>query len=103
MAVGVDQPSEHFKALISRAHYIDTGMKSIRDYLIRIRQVVDMGMLADRGLTATEQKEVVDYIFSNAPKLRELTLRVVIKVANLYVTERTRWQDIAKITLFKPN
>ena len=103
--VGVESGSrfsEHFKALISRAHYIDTGMKSIRDYLVRIKQVVDAGMLEDRGLSKSETKEILDYIFENAPKLRELTLRVVIKLASLYVTERKRWQDIAKITLHKP-
>lgn len=94
--------TEHFKALISRAHYIDTGMKSIRDYLVRIKQVVDEGMLTDRGLKDHEIQQILNYIFDNAPKLRELTLRVVIKLASLYVTEPRRWKDIAKITLHKP-
>ena len=95
--------AEHFKALVSRAHYIDTGMKSVRDYLVRIKQVVDAGMLRDRGLTKTQEQEIVDYIYEHAPKLRELTLRVVIKLASLYITERSQWRDIAKITLHKPS
>jgi hypothetical protein len=94
--------TEHFKALVSRAHYIDTGMKTVRDYLVRIKQVVDAGMLSDRGLSKSEEKEIVDYIFTHAPKLRELTLRVVIKLASLYVTEPKQWRDIAKITLHRP-
>jgi hypothetical protein len=69
--------------------------------LIRIKQVVEMGMLKERGLTASQQKEVVDYIFDNAMKLRELTLRMVIKVAELYTSEPTRWKSIAKVSLFK--
>ena len=37
----------HFTALISRSHYIDLAMKSERDYLIRIKQVVKKGLLRD--------------------------------------------------------
>ena len=92
---------DHFEAMISRAHYVDTGMKSMRDYLIRIRQVVDMGMLTDRGLTQSQQTDVVDYLFDNATKLRELTLRMVIKLANIYISNPTRWREIAKVTLHK--
>jgi hypothetical protein len=94
---------EHFEAMISRAHYIDTGMKSVRDYLIRIRQVVDMGMLSDRGFNAGEQREIMDYLFANATKLRELTLRMVIKLASVYRSNPNRWQEIAKVTLWKSN
>ena len=93
--------SEHFKALISRSHYIDVGLRSVRDYLIRIKQVVGMGMLKDRGLNEFQQEEVIDYIFDNACALRELTLRMVIKVAELYVTEPIRWKSIAKVSLLK--
>jgi len=98
---GGSRLSEHFKALISRSHYIDVGLRSVRDYLIRIKQVVEMGMLKERGLTASQQKEVIDYIFDHAFQLRELTLRMVIKVAELYTTEPTRWKSIAKVSLFK--
>jgi hypothetical protein len=93
--------SEHFNALISRSHYIDTGMKSIRDYLVRIQQVVDEGMLDDMGLTAYQQRDIIDFVFDNAPKFRELTLRMVIKLAGLYNISRTEWKTMASVTLFK--
>ena len=35
----------HLAALVSRAHYIDLAMKSRRDYLVRIRQVIEEGLL----------------------------------------------------------
>jgi hypothetical protein len=92
---------EHFEALISRSHYIDTGMKSVRDYLIRIKQVVEGGMLRDRGFRPDEEKEIVEYVMANHASLRELTLRIVIKLAGLYRAEKTRWKDIAKVTLHK--
>lgn len=93
--------AEHFEAMISRAHYIDTGMKSTRDYLIRIKQVVDSGMLRSRGLTEDDEKVVLDFLFKNSDKMRELTLRAVVKMANLYLANRARWTDIAKVTMFK--
>jgi len=93
--------SEHFKALISRSHYIDVGLKSVRDYLIRISQVVESGMLKDRGLNDDQQKEVLTFMAENATKLRELTLRMVIKISELYMTQPNKWKTIAKLSLFK--
>lgn len=95
--------AEHFKALISRSHYIDTGMKSIRDYLIRIKQVVDGGMLKDRGLSKPEIEIIIDYIFEHANVLRELTLRMVLKLSAVYLANPSRWREIAAVTLHKPN
>lgn len=92
---------EHFEAMISRAHYIDTGMRSMRDYLIRIRQVVDMGMLADRGFSSYEQNEIMEYLFDNFENLRELTLRMVIKLSAVYRSNRNRWKEIARVTLWR--
>lgn len=91
----------HFEALISRSHYIDTGMKSIRDYLIRIEQVIDEGMLKSRGLNADQQKQIVRFVKTNASSLRELTLRMVIKLSDLMLAEPHDWKDFAKVTLFK--
>ena len=36
----------HLQAMVSRAHYLDLAMKSRRDYLVRIRQVVAQGLLS---------------------------------------------------------
>lgn len=93
--------SEHFEAMISRAHYIDTGMKSMRDYLIRIKQVVDAGMLTTRGFSKYEQSEIMNYLFDHASDLRELTLRMVIKLSSVYRSNTNRWREIAKVTLWK--
>jgi hypothetical protein len=93
--------SEHLNAMISRSHYVDTGMKSQRDYLIRIKQVVeDEKMLAARGMNLNQEREIVDFIFDNASRLRDLSLRAVIKLADLYKAG-SNWKEIAEITMFK--
>jgi len=95
----------HFQAFMSRAHYIDIGLKSIRDYIIRIKQIVEEdGMLRDLGFEPAEEKEILDFIRANSEpcmKFRELTLRLVKKIADLYRARPTRWKEIAAVTLFK--
>ncbi len=88
--------SDHMAALVSRAHYIDLSMKCKRDYLIRIEQVMKEGLLDP--MPKNQQDEVYSWIVSNKDSLRELSLRMAIKVANVRRTMPTKWQDIATVT-----
>jgi hypothetical protein len=85
----------HLSALISRSHYIDLALKTRRDYLVRIRQVIRDGMLDD--LTATQRNEVIAYIEQNHSRLRELSLRMAIKIGNLRKTTDD-WKRMANVT-----
>lgn len=85
----------HLQAMISRSHYIDLAMKSKRDYLIRIRQVVSQGLLD--MLSDEEKSDVLTYIESNSDKLRELSLRMVLKIGGIRQTS-TNWERVANIT-----
>ncbi len=86
----------HLEALISRSHYIDLAMKSKRDYLIRIKQVVKQGLLDH--LTPQQGKDVIAFIEANSDTLRELSLRMAIKLGHLRSSSATDWARIAKIT-----
>jgi hypothetical protein len=88
----------HLEALVSRSHYIDLAMKTKRDYLIRIRQVVKMGMLQNIGLNKTQENECMNFIESNSSILRELSLRVAIKIGTLIKTRPTKWKKMALVT-----
>jgi|TARA_B110000211_G_scaffold185303_1_gene210246 hypothetical protein len=88
----------HLSALVSRSHYIDLAMKTKRDYLIRIRQVVKMGMLQDIGLNDKQQNEVMKFIDDNKDSLRELSLRVAIKIGTLAKTRPDKWAAMARVT-----
>lgn len=91
----------HLEALMSRAHYINLGLRSKRDYVIRIQQVVDGGMLESRGIPATGKEEIMSWITDNMDNFRELSLRMVIKVADLWKSNNSEWKRIASATLFK--
>ena len=91
----------HLQALVSRAHYIDLAMKNSRDYIIRIRQVIEQGLLKNIGLDEDAQKEVIDFIETNQTKLRELSLRMALKVGAIRRSNKTNWMKMAKITCCK--
>jgi len=91
----------HLQALVSRAHYIDLAMKTARDYMVRIRQVIDAGLLKGRGLTVDQEKDVVDFIVKNQAKLRELSLRIALKVAVIRKSDKKNWEATARVTCCK--
>jgi len=89
----------HLEALISRSHYINLAMRTKRDYIIRIRQVAKLGLLDH--LTKDQAKDVLDFIEKHADDLRELSLRMAIKIGSLRKTMPNDWSRYAKITCFK--
>lgn len=85
----------HLAALVSRSHYIDLAMKTRRDYLVRIRQVIRQGLLSD--LSFAQRSEVITFIESNSDSLRELSLRMAIKLGAL-AKQGGDWKKVARIT-----
>jgi hypothetical protein len=90
----------HFQAMISRSHYLDVGIKSKRDYVVRLRQVVGQGMLREQGFNQAQEDELMQFIGDNQDRLRELSLRMVIKLAGL-MTMGGDWQRLARATCMK--
>jgi hypothetical protein len=102
MAEAGSKMAPHFEAMISRSHYLDLAMKTRLDYMVRIRQVVkDKGMLKRDGFTTAEEEMVLGYITQNQEKLRELSLRMVLKVANLVRLDSKNWMKLANVTCCK--
>ena len=87
----------HLEALISRAHYIDLSMKTKRDYIVRIRQVVSTGLLKRSGLDEDGERDVIEFVESNQDNLRELSLRMVLKVATCR-RKGGNWKRTARVT-----
>jgi len=89
----------HLQALMSRSHYLDLSMKSRRDYLVRIQQVIDQGLLSH--LDAFSRLQVRLFVDKNADNMRELSLRSCIKLGNLIKSSPDNWQKIASVTMLK--
>lgn len=91
----------HLQALVSRSHYIDLAMKTRRDYMVRIKQVLKMGLLKAQGLNSQQEDDVVAFLDKNQDRLRELSLRMAIKIGNLRKMGNPNWASMAKVTCCK--
>jgi len=58
-------------------------------------------MLAEYGLSEEVQDEIVDFIDINKKRLRELSLRTVLKVADLAKAFPGKWEAMAENTVMK--
>ena len=92
---------DHLDALESRCHYIDLQMDTQREKILRIKQIVEQGMLQRYEFEEAEKAELLDFIADNKDRLRELSLRMVLKIADLRKSFPTSWQSIAKTTCMK--
>lgn len=93
---------DHLDALESRCHYIDLQMDTEREKILRIKQVVqDAGMLDHYEFEPCTKDEIVEFIDDNKSKLRELSLRMVLKVADLKKSFPASWKAMAKTTCMK--
>ena len=92
----------HLDALESRCHYIDLQMDTNREKILRIRQVVkDHDMLARYDLGSAAERELIDYVVDNQNQLRELSLRMVLKLADLRRSFPNSWRAMSKTTCMR--
>lgn len=91
----------HMDAMMSRCHYLDLELSTQRDRLLRIKQIVGDGMLKSYELTPEAEAQVVQYIFDNADYMRELSLRMVKKIADFRKAMPDRWEEFAESTCLK--
>ena len=93
---------DHLEALESRCHYIDLTIDTLREKLLRIQQIVKDGMLNGYALPDEVKHQVVQYIWDHKRRLREVSLRTVLKIADLAKAFPDQWQDMASSTVLKP-
>jgi predicted AAA+ superfamily ATPase len=93
---------DHLDALESRCHYIDLQMDTNREKLLRIQQVIkENEMLARYEFEPVVEDELVEFVVTNQERLRELSLRMVLKLADLRKAFPTNWTAMAKTTCMK--
>lgn len=93
----------HLDALQSRCHFLDLTVDSERDKMLRIKQVhrdADGGLFVDYDFTQEQTDEIMSFIWDNHNKLREVSLRICLKIADL-VKISANWRELAKATCMK--
>lgn len=93
---------DHLDALQSRCHYLDLTLDTMRDKILRIKQIAqDSELFADMDLDKVAQDEIVDFMSEHQNKFREMSLRMAIKVAQLRKSFPFKWKEMAQITCMK--
>lgn len=91
----------HLDALESRCHVVDLKIESARDKVLRIKQVVKDGMLDEYDLTEESKDEILAFVTDNQTKMRELSLRSIVKIAQLVAAFPTDWKKFACTSMLK--
>jgi hypothetical protein len=92
---------DHLEALESRCHYLDLTIDTEREKVLRIKQIVEDGMLDKYDFEAGAVEELLTFIDTNKKKLRELSLRMVLKLADLKASFPDRWESVASMTCMR--
>jgi hypothetical protein len=93
---------DHLEALQSRCHYLDLTLDTMRDKILRIRQIAKAGELFDGyDFEPVVQDEIVDFMDENKNRLREMSLRMATKIADLRKSFPLRWKALAQTTCMK--
>jgi hypothetical protein len=92
---------DHLEALESRCHYLDLTIDTDREKILRIRQIIEDGMLDEYEFGLEGREAVVNFIDENKGELRELSLRMVLKIADLKASFPDRWENVAKMTCMR--
>ena len=90
---------DHLDALQSRCHYLDLTLDTMRDKLLRIKQIAKTGALfQDMDISEAGTDEIIQFMDKNQNRLREMSLRMAIKIAQLYKSFPLKWQSLAATT-----
>ena len=92
---------DHLEALESRCHYLDLTIDTEREKILRIRQIIEDGMLDVYEFGDEGRESVINFIDENKTSLRELSLRMVLKIADLRASFPDRWENVAKMTCMR--
>ena len=92
---------DHLAAIQSRCHYLDLTLDTEREKMLRIKQVIQDGMLNSYKLSDEIKDDIVEFVDINKERLRELSLRTVLKVADLAIAFPDRWESFAENTVMR--
>ncbi len=93
---------DHLDAIQSRCHYLDLTLDTMHDKILRIKQIARTGELfSDFDFDQLDQDLIIDFMTDNQSRLREVSLRMAIKIAQLKKSFPLKWVALAKTTCMK--
>lgn len=93
------QRQSHYDAIMSRAHYINAVLETDREKIMRIRHIVTTTTMLHQFLDAKHHQEVIDFVEEHHTRFRELSIRTIVKLAELRAAFPAKWDTLARGTL----
>lgn len=89
----------HLMALISRSVYLDLGVHTNDEIMVRVEDVIlNTNMMERAGLTVTQTADVLEWMKENVKRLRNVSLRTALYLASFVLTDENNWKDLAEVT-----
>ena len=93
---------DHLEALQSRCHFLDLTINNDRDKMLRIKQVHrDNDLFADYNFAKGEADEIMNFMWEHRSRLREISLRMCLKIADLVKISPSNWKSLTESTCMK--
>lgn len=97
---------DHLEALQSRCHFLDLTVDSERDKMLRIKQVHrdtadNGGLFRDYDFSNEQADEILNFMWDQKSKLRELSLRMALKIGDLVKMSPNNWRVLAENTVMR--
>ena len=92
---------DHLDAIMSRCHYLDLTLDTMRDKFLRCKQLVKDGMLNSYKFEKGQETALMNYMDANKENLREVSLRMVTKIADLMKHQPKGWKRYVEVTCMK--
>ena len=92
---------DHLDAIMSRCHYLDLTLDTMHEKWLRCKQIVSDGMLDEYKFEDADKADLLDYIHTNRLKLREMSLRMVLKIADLKKMNGIKWKRYVEMTCMR--
>lgn len=94
--------ANHLQAILSRSHYLDLKVDTLRERVIHMRNVVETtDMLWEYNFNSADIEDLMGYLMENITRLQFVDLRTVLKAADLKRAMPTTWRKRADRTLCK--
>ncbi len=93
------QRQSHYDAIMSRAHYINAVLETDREKIMRIRHIMTTTTMLNQFLDPAYHQEVIDFVEEHHARFRELSIRTIVKLAELRAAFPKKWDTLARGTL----
>lgn len=93
------QRQSHYDAIMSRAHYINAVLETDREKIMRIRHIITTTTMLNQFLAVEHHQEIIDFVEEHHTRFRELSIRTIVKLAELRDAFPNEWETLARGTL----